>query len=103
MRHLIRFVGSGLALVLLNGCIDLEEDYTVNPDGSGKVVRHLTMDAGGIMGGLSALGGPAAKPPTAKDKENLKNGIVLSILKSPGIEAWKDVTTETLPDGRLKV
>jgi hypothetical protein len=103
MRHLIRFFGLGLALVLLNGCIDMEEDYTVNPDGSGKLVRVATMDVASGLGALSALAGPAAKPPTAKDKEEMKKGMVLGMLQSsPGIEAWKDVTAETLPDGRIK-
>src|ERR1041385_4183121 len=103
MRQLIRFVGSGLALVLLSGCIDMEEDYTVNPDGSGKVVRVATMDLNGGLGALAGLGGPAAKQPSAKEKEEMKKGVVAGMLQnSPGIEAWKDVTAETLPDGRIK-
>ena len=39
-------LSTGLGLLLLTtGCFDTKEDFTINPDGSGKVVHECTFQA----------------------------------------------------------
>jgi hypothetical protein len=71
------------------GCIDLEQEYTINPDGSGKVVVHWI--------GAPFDFGPD-KAPEARAKELLKD----EITKSEGVDAWKDVSCTTRDDGKFE-
>jgi hypothetical protein len=78
-------------LLLTSGCFDTKEDYTLNPDGSGKVVHECTFQAVNLNA----------------DNENEDSGKALTnavreVLKqSKGVEAWRNVTFKTLDDGRL--
>jgi len=45
------FLSTGLALLLLtSGCFDTQEDFTLNPDGSGKVVHECTFQSLNLNG-----------------------------------------------------
>ncbi len=71
------------------GCIELEQEYTINPDGSGKVVVHWI--------GAPFDFGPD-KAPEAKAKSILKD----EITKSEGVDAWKDVSCTARDDGKFE-
>src|SRR5437763_8602917 len=68
------------ASIILSGCLDVEQHYTINPDGSGKVdlVANLTdwtLDA------------------NDKDiKQKLRDRVKDFLDSTKGIEAWKDVS-----------
>ncbi|HBP20748.1 MAG TPA: hypothetical protein DEA08_23535 [Planctomycetes bacterium] len=76
---------AGLCLALC-GCLDVEDEWTINPDGSGKVTHRVIQDVKAFPGSMK---------PTAK---KLANEV---LEKSAGIEAWEDVETRTLEDGKL--
>ena len=47
--------------ILLTGCFDTKQEYTLNPDGSGKVVHESTFQHMNLN-----LGGPDATDPQAR-------------------------------------
>ena len=71
-----------LLVPLLTGCLDLEDQWVLNPDGSGKLIRQATF-------------APMDKSPEAWAKEALG--------KASGFEAWSNFESEMLKDGRLRI
>jgi hypothetical protein len=81
---------AGLCLLLLtSGCFDTKEDFTINPDGSGKVVHECTFQT-------INLGDQKPDP-----DEALRSAVREVLEQSKGVEAWRDVSFKTLDDGRL--
>ncbi len=78
-------------LLFAGGCFDTQEDYTLNPDGSGKVVHACTFQA------LNLTAGNENEDPG----KALTNAVREVLEKSQGVDAWRDVTFKTLDDGRL--
>jgi len=79
-----------LALVSLTGCFDTQEEFTLNPDGSGKVV---------IESVCSPLQLQLDQRQTPEQK---LQGAIRSLLENvKGVAAWKDVTYERRDDGRI--
>ena len=85
-------LSAGLGLLLLtSGCFDTKEDFTLNPDGSGKVVHECTFQAMNFN----------------VDNENedpgkaLTNAVRQVLEQAHGVEAWRDVTFKPLDDGRI--
>ncbi len=77
--------------LFLAACIDVDETYTLNPDGSGKVSFTLVY-----------------KPmnPFEKEKDparQLKKAVQEEMDKAQGVDAWKDISYERLEDGRFKI
>jgi hypothetical protein len=83
-----------LPLCLLTGCFDTQEEFTVNPDGSGKV----KVDSVCAPFEMNMDGDEAKKTPEQKLLASVKN--LLENIK--GVAAWKDVSYERKDDGRLK-
>ncbi|MEY4385773.1 MAG: hypothetical protein RLY20_1056 [Verrucomicrobiota bacterium] len=77
------------AATLLSGCFDTKDDFTLNPDGSGKVV-HETSFQSMNLGGENESAEAALKEAVAKIVEEAK-----------GVEAWRDVSFKRLDDGRM--
>ncbi len=77
------------ALTLLTGCFETKEEFTLNPDGSGKVTHECSFQE-------INLGGD--NEPT---EEKLKESIGKVLTESKGVEAWRDVSYKRLDDGRL--
>jgi hypothetical protein len=91
----LRFLPFTLAALAaaLTGCINQEQTYHLNPDGSGKLVLAMTVDTS-MMG---ALGGGNAPKDMGKE-------VVMQLLRgTQGIDAWADMTYETATDGKTKV
>jgi hypothetical protein len=85
-------------LPVLAGCVEGEQTFTINPDGSGKARFDVVMAP---PFELLADGGDKKK---AEDKTvaELRLESLKVLLETKGVDAWKDVTTEFAPDGRLK-
>jgi len=82
---------AGLGLLLATGgCFDTTEDFTINPDGSGKVVHECTFQPVDLN-----LGNNNQDPGVA-----LTNAVREVLENCKGVEAWRDVTFKTLDDGR---
>lgn len=87
-----------LALVLvccsalfLAGCFESKQDYTINPDGSGKVTLDVLFDPSAVSMGSSQ-----------KDPQKEMEAAVRKIIKdAKGVDVWKDVTYKRMPDGRV--
>ena len=87
-----RFIGVAALFALMfaaAGCVDLEQEYTINPDGSGKVVVHW-------IGAPFNLG--PAKTPEAQAQSLLKD----EITKCEGVDAWKDLSCTARDDGKFE-
>ncbi|MBX7153207.1 hypothetical protein K1X84_16380, partial [bacterium] len=76
------------AASLLSGCFETTARYVLNPDGSGKAT--LEVRSASMMENMSAG--------SAKDPLNELAKSVIS--KATGVEAWADVETKKLDDGR---
>jgi hypothetical protein len=94
-----RLVVLAFGCFVLAGCVEGEATYTINPDGSAKVkfdvvtVKQIPFAGGG-------LGGKAEED---KDLDDLVRDALQPILQTPGVAAWKDVSAEYLPNGKLKL
>jgi hypothetical protein len=91
MKRLIAATFLCLALVCLTGCFDTQEEFTLNPDGSGKVVIES------VCAPLQLQLNQTATP------EQKLQGAIRSLLENvKGVTAWKDVTYVRQDDGRIK-
>lgn len=98
-------------LALACGCVELRETITLNPDGRGKVVYDLVRPPGELM--LFAASEDKKKkdsPDKKKDPigkreavDTMKQAAVAKLLEAKGVTAWKDVSAQFLPDGRLRL
>lgn len=90
-------VASLVALAaLIGGCIETKQDYTLNPDGSGKVVFEVTVGESP----LNMMGQEGDKP----DPEVQARRMVKSLIDgSQGVDAWADVKYARTDDGRTRV
>lgn len=79
-----------VASVCLCGCFKVKQDFTVNPDGSGKVVCEISISAG-----------PQAATDLPALKEEARKEAAKIISESQGVTAWKDVTFSGEKDGRI--
>jgi hypothetical protein len=81
------------ALIVLasQGCIDNDEEFTLNPDGSGKVR-------------VVAVGTPL-RLEFGNEKKNPEQSLVDAVRdtlgKSQGVDAWKDVEAKLRDDGKM--
>lgn len=82
-------VGCLSALVLLAGCFETKQEFTLNPDGSGKVVHESKFQSLDITG-----------PKGASDSQ-VKAAAAEIISKAKGVDAWRDVSFERMDDGRI--
>src|SRR5262249_43191895 len=79
------------------GCVEGEVTYTVNPDGATKVRLDVVT---GMP--LIPFGQDVAKKPGEQTIDDLRRQAVRSMLETTGVAAWKDVSAEFLPNGKLK-
>ena len=100
---LLAFVVAVCAIAIA-GCVETKDEFTVNPDGSGKIVHELTfpsMDLGpgsemGSEGASFDITGGEPSGPQAQLKKSVKE--ILS--QSSGVDTWKDVSYKMTDDGR---
>jgi hypothetical protein len=86
-------VVSALSLAfLLTGCFDTKQEFTINPDGSGKVVHESTFQHFNLT-----IGGAAATDP----QEILGDAIRDVLKNSKGVDAWRDVTFKQVDAQRI--
>jgi hypothetical protein len=83
-----------LTICLLCGCHQIRDEYTINPDASGKVKISRLAPAGFNMMG--------SKKDLDPDAEALKVAKKL-VESSRGVEAWKDFTWKVANDGRIQL
>ncbi len=84
-----------LLLAVFAGCVDLEQEITLNPDGSGRIRVHAVstpqMDFG--MDGPKASEDPHELARAAAEKE---------VNAAQGVDAWKDVSYGLRDDGLVE-
>jgi hypothetical protein len=93
----VRLASFALACLLVVGCVQGETTVLVNPDGSAKI--HL--DVVSVMP-VNFGPQPGGKKPEDETVEDLLRNSLRQTLESPGVAAWKDVSAEFLPNGKLK-
>lgn len=80
--------------LLMCGCYESDDEFTVNADGSGKVEFSRI-----IKLGANPMGGPAGGDP----EEMLRASVTELLRQWQGVEGWKDVTFSLMEDGRGEV
>jgi len=83
-----------LSLLFLtgSGCIEIEDTYILNPDGSGKVKRRVILSP--VQFNLTA------HQPEHPEKL-IKQIVKKEISNAKGIDAWKDISYHLRDDGRI--
>jgi len=87
-----------LILLFLAGGCEYAEEYTINPDGSGKVVFETVFQKMELFG--MEINGVKSKSEKMRPELELKKE-VSDLLQSRGVEAWSGVEAKVLPDGRM--
>src|SRR3954452_7194801 len=77
--------------LLITGCFDTKQEFTLNPDGSGKVVQD------------SAFQRMNLKSEGQNSDEQLREAVRSILNEAKGVEAWKDLSFKRLPDGRMAI
>ncbi len=72
------------------GCFEVEQEFTLNPDGSGKVVVHWIGPSMDVLG--------QEKDPD----EQVASSIRRQLEGAKGVECWTDVSWKELKDGRIE-
>lgn len=94
MRKMLAVAAAVAAATLMVGCIETKQDYTLNPDGSGKVLVEMTMPQ--MPFNLGPPDGQVAPDLAAKQ-------FVKQVLDgSKGVDAWSGVRYERTEDGRTR-
>ena len=92
MRKSLGITAATALAAMLAGCLEVRQDYTLNPDGSGKVVVDLLVQEMPVN-----VGQAEAPDPGVLAKQNVRR-----ILDgAAGVEAWADVAYNRTEDGRL--
>lgn len=89
-----KFFEAGMAIVLAffaSGCIETTQEYTLNPDGSGKVTVESIIQPVTIK-----IGGQEEDP-----EKQMKDEVKQILEKSSGIEVWKDVAFKRTDNGKI--
>src|SRR5436190_6005453 len=89
----MRRIAAALAAVIafaLTGCLDLDEEYTLNPDGSGKVKIRC------------ALAPMRFTNKKKSPEELLKSDVRETLEKCGGVDAWTDVSAVQRDDGKIE-
>ncbi len=81
-----------LIMILFFGCIETKQKYTLNPDGSGKVIVESLFQQMNIT-----MGGGEDREPEIQMKKAIKK----IIEKSKGVDVWKDIKYKLKDDGRI--
>lgn len=77
------------------GCLDVEEEYTINPDRSGKVAFAFKRLESGLNFSMSGK--------ALEGEEKLQQFIVDMIEQSKGVAAWADIEAELNDDGQPSI
>jgi hypothetical protein len=89
-----KWVWGLVATLLLTGCVDTKDEFTLNPDGTGKVVHEAVLQK--IDLGFDQSG--SERQAESRVKKMIKD----ELEKSEGIEVWRDVSWEPLGDNQVQ-
>ena len=98
VRHLGRAALCGLFLCAATGCVEMTQTITLNPDGKGKIQYDFRMAAFESVVSFPS-GDNKKKSLTEQKREAVEKILTGNEFKKAA--AWKDVSAEWLPDGRL--
>lgn len=96
MKNALKWLTRAAAAVIalgLTACFETKQDFTLNPDGSGKVVHESKFQP------FTMNFGSGGDEPT--EEEQVKQAVAEIIEKAEGIDAWDDIHFERLDDGRV--
>ena len=82
MNRNLKMIWCALLIVAFSGCLNIDETYTINPDGTGKVVHKAVFPLLDFN-----LPGQESDP-----QQRMKSLVKEELEKSAGVEAWTDVS-----------
>src|SRR5262245_61041223 len=93
-----RLITLAVACLIFTGCVEGEVVYTVNPDGAAKVQFDVV-----TVKPVDFNLDPGMKKDEEKSLDELLRESLKPMLQSPGVAAWKDVSAEFLPNGKIRI
>ncbi len=85
--------------IVLVGCVESRDEYTLNPDGSGKVLRSITVPSMSAM--MGNMGGGAGGTPDLESEAKEKVRQMLE--ESQGVDVWKDVAYSVTAGDKIHI
>ncbi|MDD5459169.1 MAG: tetratricopeptide repeat protein, partial [Phycisphaerae bacterium] len=89
----VKLLVLAVAVIAAGGCLEEKSEYFINPDGSGKVIYESSLPSMDMGMGMVA----PPQDPNAKVAETLQ----IITAQSKGVDAWKDVSCNLTPDGKI--
>ena len=80
-----------LTVCLFSGCFESDQEFTLNPDGSGKVIHEVLFQPVDL-----SMGDGSQDP-----QKELKKAVKGILNDSSGVDTWKDVSISRTEDGKL--
>ena len=80
-----------VGVAVIAGCVEEKKEYTINPDGSGKVDCDIVYAPFNLN-----LGGEEAAP-----KSQIKTEVEKILKESKGVDAWQNVSFELTDEGKI--
>lgn len=80
--------------LFLSGCIETKDEYVINPDGTGKIYHEAILQSMNL-----GIGDESRDFDPEKNAQKL---VKEEIEKAKGIDAWRDVSWESLGENKVK-
>jgi hypothetical protein len=94
MKHLPFLRLLPVAALSLGACVDQDQKFVLNSDGSGKMITNMVLHVN-----PQQLAG--AVEPGGRD---MSRQVILQLIRgTEGVEVWSDVAQEQTPDGKTKI
>jgi hypothetical protein len=80
--------------LFLGACVDQDQKFIINPDGSGKMVTNMVLHVNPqqLGGGIESGG------------RDMSRQVILQLIRgTAGVEVWSDLSQEQTPDGKTKI
>jgi hypothetical protein len=94
ISHCLSAAVAALA-ALSSGCVDQDQKFVINPDGSGKFISTMVLSVNPQQ--LAALG-------SAGGGQDMGKQVLTQLIRgAEGVEVWSDLSQQQTPDGKTRV
>ncbi len=101
MHRLILILAAFAVFLIVSGCVQEEAVFSINPDGSGKVLYSYTIPSVDMASMMGAGAGGIDMKVKGDPYGDLKQAVMATLEDSEGVEAWSEVSYSLTEDQRI--